>query len=75
MEGTLNMIKNYAPYLYKNYETMYNQNVSKNKPAKKNSLIKRPTESMVTDLNNPKELMQDYFASVKAMREKFNDPA
>ena len=69
------MIRNYAPYLYKSYENMYNKDTSKDKVTKKNSLIKRPTESMVTDLNNPKELMQDYFASVKAMREKFNDPA
>ena len=54
---------------------MYNKDTSKDKFTKKNSLIKRPTESMVTDLNNPKKLMQDYFSSVKAMREKFNDPA
>ena len=52
---------------------MYNKDTGKDKSIKKKSLIKRPTESMVTDLNNPKKLMQDYFSSVKAMREKFND--
>ena len=73
MEGYFDMIKNYGPQLYKNYEKMYYMDMSKAKPLKRNGLVKRPDEPSTIKPNDPKNLMQEYFASVRKMREQFND--
>ena len=73
MEGYFDMIKNYGPQLYKSYEDMYYMDMSKAKPLKRNGLVKRPDEPSTIKPNDPKNLMQEYFASVRKMREQFND--
>ena len=52
---------------------MYYMDMSKAKPLKRNGLVKRPDEPSTIKPNDPKNLMQEYFASVRKMREQFND--
>ena len=73
MEGYFDMIKNYGSKLYKNYENMYYMDTSKAKPLKRKGLVKRPDEPSMIRPNDPKNLMQEYFASVRKMREQLND--
>ena len=73
MEGYFDMIRNYASHLYKTYEDMYNMDMNKAKPSKGKGLVKRPNEPSMIRPNDPKNLMQGYFASVKKMREQLND--
>jgi len=67
------MIKNYGAKLYKNYENMYYMDMSKAKPLKRKGLVKRPDEPSMIRPNDPKNLMQEYFTSVRKMREQLND--
>ena len=73
MEGYFDMIKNYGPQLYKNYESMYYMDMSKAKPLKRKGLVKRPDEPSRISSTVPRDLMQEYFASVREMRNKLND--
>ena len=73
MEGYFDMIKNYGPQLYKNYESMYYMDMSKAKPLKRKGLVKRPDKPSLISSSNPRDLMQEYFASVREMRNKLND--
>ena len=72
MEGYSGMIKNYAPQLHKNYEEGFYKSAMPS--SDKKGLFKRPSNkaTMVTS-NEPKDLMQEYFNSVRKKREEFND--
>jgi len=67
------MKRNYADQLYQQYENTYNMNMNKAKRPKRTGLVKRPNEPSTIGSNNPKDLMQEYFASVREMRNKLND--
>ena len=73
MEGYFDMIKNYGTQLYKNYESMYYMDMSKAEPLKRKGLVKRPDEPSLMNSTEPRNLMQEYFASVRKMREQLND--
>ena len=73
MEGSFNMIKNYGAQLYKSYEDMFYMDMSKTTTSKRKGLVKRPDEPSMIRPNDPKNLMQEYFASVRKMREQLND--
>ena len=73
MEGHSYMIKNYAPHLYKNYEDSYYMDMNKATPAKRKGLIERPAGPSTVKPTDPNNLMQEYFTSVRKMREQLND--
>ena len=74
MEGSFSMIKNYAPQIHKKYEDNYYSRASASEPKKGRSLLTRPM-SMPPELNpnNPIDLMQEYFNSVRKKRDMFRD--
>ena len=67
------MKRNYADQLYTQYENAYNMNMNKAKPLKGKGLLKRPDEPSLISSTEPRNLMQEYFASVRKMREQLND--
>ena len=67
------MIKNYGPQLYKKYEDIYYMDMSKAKPSKGKGLVKRPDEPSMIRPNDPKNLMQEYFNSVRNKRDIFKN--
>ncbi len=67
------MKTNYADQLYTQYENAYNMNMNKAKPLKRKGLVKRPDKPSLISSSNPRDLMQEYFASVREMRNKLND--
>ena len=67
------MIRNYASHLYKTYEDMYNMDMNKAKPSKGKGLVKRPNEPSMIRPNDPKNLMQEYFNSVRNKRDIFKN--
>jgi len=71
------MKKNYAADLYGSYQVNYlstKDNKSNVTASKGKGLFERPSNkaTMVTS-NEPKDLMQEYFNSVRKKREEFND--
>ena len=76
MEGAFNMIKNYGARLYKSYEDTFYMGMSKATTSKRKGLVKRPDESSMIRPSDPKNLMQEYFNSVRNKRDIFkNDTA
>ena len=73
MEGAFNMIKNYGARLYKSYEDTFYMGMSKATTSKRKGLVKRPDEPSLMNSTEPRNLMQEYFASVRKMREQLND--
>jgi len=73
MEGSFNMIKNYGAQLYKSYEDMFYMDMSKTTTSKRKGLVKRPDEPSMIRPNDPKNLMQEYFNSVRNKRDIFKN--
>mgnify|MGYP003140929971 CR=1 FL=1 len=73
MEGAFNMIKNYGARLHKSYEDTFYMDTSKTTPSKRKGLVKRPDESPMIRPNDPKNLMQEYFNSVRNKRDIFKN--
>jgi len=67
------MKTNYANQLYTQYENTYNMNMNKAKLPKRTGLVKRPDEPSLISSTEPRDLMQEYFNSVREMRNKLND--
>jgi len=72
MEGTFNMITNYAPYLHKTAENTYYQEAKDTSSSRGKGLLQRQKPIDVEDLNNPKKSMENYFSKIRMMREQFN---